>query len=72
MAGIQLRLQKDLFTPCDEQLLTAVHCFKISTDKKVTKNNKDVFLCLVNESSNQPGFQVNFFNMVVLLFVTAR
>lgn len=56
---MQLRLQKDLFTPCDEQLLTVVHCFKVSADKKVNKSNKDIYLCLVNEASNQSGYQVS-------------
>ena len=58
MAAMQLRLQKDLFAPCDEQLLTSVHCFKAAHDKKLHKTNKDIFLCLANEATNQPGYQV--------------
>jgi hypothetical protein len=59
MAGIQLRLQKELFTPCDEQLLSLVHCFKaLGADKKSNKSNRDIFLCLISDTSNQPGYQV--------------
>ncbi len=59
MAGIQLRLQKELFTLSDEQLLALVHCFKVSNEKKSAKN-KDIYLCIVNDSvtANQPGYQV--------------
>ena len=73
MAGMQLRLQKDLFTPCDEQLLTVVHCFKVSTDKKVNKGNKDIYLCLVNEASNQAGYQVGHsFNHAIMTLVLGQ
>ena len=60
MAGIQLRLQKELFTLSDEQLLALVHCFKVSNEKKSSAKNKDIYLCIVNDSTtaNQPGYQV--------------
>ena len=70
MTGIQLRLQKELFTPSDEQLLALAHCFKASSEKKSAKN-KDIYLCIVNEASNQPGYQVSvdllFFLLTSLL-----
>jgi hypothetical protein len=58
MAGIQLRLQKELFAPADEQLLALAHCFKAAPDKKSSKN-KDIYLCIVNEAASQSGFQVS-------------
>ena len=47
--GIQLRLQKELFTPSNEQLLSMVHCNKSAGDKDRTKT-KDIYLCVVNET----------------------
>lgn len=54
MAGIQLRLQKELFTPANEQLHSFLHCIKVSSEKKVSKT-KDIYLCIVTEASNQQG-----------------
>lgn len=53
-----MRLQKELFTPQDEQLLAFVHCQKVSGEKRGNKP-KDIYLCIVNEASSQPGFQFN-------------
>lgn len=52
MAGIQLRLQKELFTPSNEQLMCLLHCVKSTVgDKKDRgKRKKDAFLCLVGEN----------------------
>ena len=48
MSGLQLRLQRELFTPHNEQLLALVHCLRTSNEKN--KPSKDIFLCLVNET----------------------
>ncbi len=44
---MQLRLQRELFTPSNEQLLAMVHCLRQVDKNKATK---DIFLCLVNET----------------------
>ena len=48
MSGMQLRLQRELFTPQNEQLLSMVHCLRVEKDKN--KPTKDIFLCIVNET----------------------
>ena len=51
MSGMQLRLQRELFTPQNEQLLSMVHCLRVpSNDKEKNKPSKDIFLCIVNET----------------------
>ena len=61
MSGIQLRLQREVFTPHNEQLLNLVHCIKLSSEKDKGKS-KDIYLCLVNEadrSSHGNQFNIN-------------
>ncbi len=61
MAGIQLRLQKELFTPSNEQLLSMVHCIKVASEKDRSKT-KDIYLCVVNETdrfSRHNQFNIN-------------
>ena len=48
MSGMQLRLQRELFTPQNEQLLSMVHCLRVEKEKN--KPTKDIFLCIVNET----------------------
>ncbi len=55
-AGIQLRLQRELLDPQDEQLLALVHCHG-NADKKGKK--KDLFVCLVNKTTQSQGFQIS-------------
>ena len=51
MSGLQLRLQRELFTPHNEQLLALVHCLRVAAnEKEKNKPTKDIFLCLVNET----------------------
>ena len=45
---MQLRLQRELFTPQNEQLLSMVHCLRVEKEKN--KPTKDIFLCIVNET----------------------
>ena len=64
MAGIQLRLQKELFAPNDEQLMAMAHCFKLSKDakeKSVGSKRKEIYLCVLNEGSpqHQPQFNIS-------------
>ena len=47
MAGIQLRLQKELFAPNDEQLMAMAHCFKSQVSSAASKK-KEIFLCVLN------------------------
>ena len=50
---MQLRLQRELFTPNNEQLLGMVHCLRITkgiTNDKDKNKAKDIFLCIVNEA----------------------
>ena len=42
MSGMQLRLQRELFTPQNEQLLSMVHCLRVEKEK--SKPTKDIFL----------------------------
>ena len=51
MSGMQLRLQRELFAPNNETLLSLVHCI---SDKDKNKT-KDIFLCLINETDYNHG-----------------
>ena len=51
MSGMQLRLQRELFAPNNEQLLSLVHCL---SDKDKSKT-KDIYLCLINETDYTHG-----------------
>ena len=51
MSGMQLRLQRELFAPNNEQLLSLVHCI---SDKDKNKT-KDIYLCLINETDYTHG-----------------
>ena len=48
---MQLRLQRELFAPNNEQLLSLVHCI---SDKDKNKT-KDIYLCLINETDYTHG-----------------
>ena len=55
---MQLRLQRELFAPNNEQLLSMVHC----VSEKDKNKTKDIFVCLVNETDrfSVPGqFNIN-------------
>ena len=54
MAGIQLRLQKELFAPNDEQLMAMAHCFKSQVSSAASKK-KEIFLCVLNEIGHRGG-----------------
>ena len=54
MAGIQLRLQKELFAPNDEQLMAMAHCFKSQVSSAASKK-KEIFLCVLNEIKGGAG-----------------
>ena len=59
MAGIQLRLQKELFAPNDEQLMAMAHCFK-ATSAATTgqggtsggQKRKEIYLCVLNDTTS--------------------
>ena len=61
MAGIQLRLQKELFAPNDEQLMAMAHCFKATaattgqgggTTSGGGLKRKEIYLCVLNDTSS--------------------
>ena len=62
MAGIQLRLQKELFAPNDEQLMAMAHCFKATaattgqgggtTSAGGGLKRKEIYLCVLNDTSS--------------------
>ena len=63
MAGIQLRLQKELFAPNDEQLMAMAHCFKASSAATTGQSGgttsaggglkrKEIYLCVLNDTSS--------------------
>ena len=73
MAGIQLRLQKELFAPNDEQLFAMAHCFKLDRGGALREKSgrtsgvtaggrrKEIYLCILNEGNpqQQPQFNIN-------------
>ena len=66
MSGIQLRLQREVFTPQNEQLLNMVHCLKMTNEKDKSKS-KDMYLCLVNEvADRQASMSGNQFNINIV------
>ncbi|TRY63894.1 hypothetical protein TCAL_07692 [Tigriopus californicus] len=54
MAGIQLRLQREVFAPHGDQLLSMVQC---SSEKKGKR--RDIFICLLNETQQASQFRIS-------------
>ena len=53
MSGIQLRLQRELFDPAGEQLLSMVQCVSGKKGKR-----RDIYVCLLNETRGAQTFNI--------------
>ena len=64
MAGMLIRLQKELFVG-DEQLLTMAHCFKLTNEKKGQSKRKEIYLCILNTQESNTYQPVGHFNISI-------